>query len=245
GYDITYSTDVDTDLNGAELRNHKAFLSVAHDEYWSMPMFNAAAAARDAGVNLGFFTANAADWEIRFESSSTGVADRVVVCYKDATKDPIQGPTTTTNFRSAPVNMPEQTLEGVQFTGNMAFAAAVPYVVTNSSHWVYAGTGFHDGDVVSGIVGYESDGFLSNYPPPNSTNQTLLSNSPFNDAGVTKYQNTSIYQAPSGAWVFASGTMSWSWALDDVFGPLRHFVLDSRIQRATANVLDKFAGSVG
>src|SRR5207247_740191 len=52
-------------------------------------------------------------------------------------------------------------------------------------------------------------------------------------------------QAPSGAWVFASGTMSWSWALDDAFGPLRHFMLDSRIQRATANVLDTFVGSVG
>ena len=51
----------------------------------------------------------------------------------------------------------------------------VDYVVTNSSHWVYAGTGFHDGDHVAGIVGYEADSFMSNYPPPNSTNQTLLS----------------------------------------------------------------------
>ena len=33
GYDVTYSTDIDTHVNGAELLNHKAFLSVGHDEY--------------------------------------------------------------------------------------------------------------------------------------------------------------------------------------------------------------------
>src|SRR5438132_194491 len=35
GYDVTYSTDLDTHANGAELLNHKAFLSVGHNEYWS------------------------------------------------------------------------------------------------------------------------------------------------------------------------------------------------------------------
>src|SRR5439155_1138440 len=155
--------------------------------------------------------------------------------------DPIQGPTTTGDFRWPPINRPEQTLTGLMYNFT---SPNTDYIVTNSSHWVYAGTGFHDGDVVPGIVGYESDSFLTNYPAPNSTNQTLLSNSPFTDSGVTKYQNTSIYQAPSGAWVFASGTMSWSWALDDAFGPLRHLMVDSRIQRATANVLDRFINAV-
>src|SRR5205807_1276164 len=35
GYNVSYSTDVDTDRRGAELREHKVFLSVGHDEYWS------------------------------------------------------------------------------------------------------------------------------------------------------------------------------------------------------------------
>src|SRR5437867_139629 len=34
--------------------------------------------------------------------------------------------------------------------------------------------------------------------------------------------------------------MSWSWALDDVPGPFSHFRVDSRIQRATANILNAF-----
>ncbi len=35
GYDVSYSTGVDSERLGAELREHRAFLSVGHDEYWS------------------------------------------------------------------------------------------------------------------------------------------------------------------------------------------------------------------
>ena len=117
--------------------------------------------------------------------------------------------------------------------------------MTNSSHWIYAGTGFIDGDSVRGIVGYEADEFMPGFPPPNSANHTLLSRSPFTDSsGATHYLNSSIYQAPSGAWVFASGTMSWSWALDDVPGPLSSGRVDARIQRTTANLLNAFLTGV-
>jgi hypothetical protein len=116
------------------------------------------------------------------------------------------------------------------------------YVVTNSSHWVYAGTGFKDGDKVPGIAGYEVDFFMPNFPAPNSANQTLLSQSPFRDpsTGVTSYANSSIYQAPSGAWVFSAGTISWSWGLDAVPGKYGQFRVDPRIQQTTANVLNVF-----
>jgi N,N-dimethylformamidase beta subunit-like protein/IPT/TIG domain-containing protein len=242
GYDVTYSTDIDTHANGGELKNHKAFLSVGHSEYWSKEMRDAAEAARDAGVNLAFFGANASYTQVRLESSSAGVPNRVVVEYRNVPWnpiDPVQGPTTTTNFRDPPVNRPEQTMLGIQYSQTLT---NTNYVVINSSHWVYAGTGFQDGDAVPGIVGYEADSYMPNYPPPNSANHTLLSRSPFTDpsTGVTNYLNSSIYQAPSGAWVFASGTMSWSWALDDVPGPYAHFRVDPRIQQTTANILNAF-----
>ena len=41
GYDVSYITGVDTDRRGSEILEHKVFLSVGHDEYWS------AAAARE------------------------------------------------------------------------------------------------------------------------------------------------------------------------------------------------------
>src|SRR5437660_3192381 len=239
GYDVTYSTDIDTHANGGELKRHKAFLSPGHDEYWSKEMFDAAEAARDTGVNLAFFNANAVYWQVRFEPSAAGVANRVMVCYRDAAIDPVYGPTTTTQSRSPPVNRPEQTLVGIQFSTQLHGNTNTAYVVTNSSHWVYAGTGFKDGDVVPGIVGYEVDSYMPSYPPPNSPNQTLLSRSPVTDpGGATGFAHSSIYQAPSGAWVFATGTTSWSWALDNIDGS--HPLIDSRIQRATANILDAF-----
>ena len=239
GYDVTYTTDVDTHANGGALLNSKGFLSVAHDEYWSNEMFDAAAAARDAGVNLGFFTSDAATWQIRFGASASGSANRVIVCYKDAAIDPVQGPTTTVEFRDPPVNRPEQTLEGVQFTSSIAFGGTVPYVVTNSSSWVYAGTGLQDGDSVPGVVGYEMDRLMSNYAGPTTSNQTLLSHSPFmNTGGLSDYANSSIYQAPSGAWVFAAGTISWSRGLENIFPGDQG--ADPRIQQTTANVLNAF-----
>ena len=51
GYDVTYSTDVDTHQNSSRLLNSKAFLSVGHDEYWSKEMYDAVERARDARVH--------------------------------------------------------------------------------------------------------------------------------------------------------------------------------------------------
>jgi hypothetical protein len=237
GYDVTYSTDIDTHAAGALLKNSKAFVSTAHDEYWSKEMFDAVQSARDAGVNLAFLGADADFWQIRFETSAVG-PNRVIVCYKDASLDPVKDSTSTVNFRNPPVNRTEQALVGIQYTSSVAFPGTRGYVVTNSSHWAYAGTGFKDGDVVNGIVGYEMDRLMPAYPAPPGTNQTLLSHSPYtSDAGVADFANSSIYQAPSGAWVFAAGTLSWSWALDDWTNTR---VVSAGIQRMTANILNAF-----
>src|SRR5436190_4878492 len=96
GYDVKYSTDLDTHENGVRLLNSKAFLSVGHNEYWSKPMYDDVQQARDAGIHLGFFGADAVFWQVRFEPSPlSGAADRVMVCYKNSpdghSPDPVQG----------------------------------------------------------------------------------------------------------------------------------------------------------
>jgi hypothetical protein len=247
GYDVTYSSDVDTHANGNRLLKYHGFLEVGHDEYWTSQMYDAAVAARDAGVNLAFFGANPVYQQVRFEPSSRGVPNRVIVCYRDAALDPSPDPSLkTVRWRDAPLSRPEQTLVGVQYTSLLpSHAPNAPYVVTNSSNWVYRGSGFRDGDSVPGLVGYEADRAFSTYPPPPARpgTYTLLSNSPFtNFYGNADYANSSIYQASSGAWVFAAGTFAWGWALDN-YG--NHAPIDRRMQRVTANILNRFSHGNG
>jgi len=245
GYDVKYSTDLDTHENSARLLESKAFLSVGHDGYWSKPMYDGVQQARDAGVHLGFFGAGAVYWQVRFEPSPlSGIVDRVMVGYKDRSIDPVQGPTTTIPWRDPFLNRPEQQLMGVQLSGEIPYDPLnqPPYVVANSSSWVYAGTGLADGDSIPRIVGVQMDSSMSSFPLPTSVAGTyqVLSQSPFtNFGGATMTANSSIYQAPSGAWVFGAGTTSWSWGLtDDGDG-----FVDPRIQQTTANLLNRFGAS--
>ncbi len=69
GYNVSYTTDVDTARRGQELLEHKAFLSVGHDEYWSNEQRANVEAARDAGVDLAFFSGNEMYWKTRWENS--------------------------------------------------------------------------------------------------------------------------------------------------------------------------------
>src|SRR2546427_674949 len=237
GYDVTYQTDVDTHANPGGLRNHKAVLSVGHGEYWSKEMRDGFEGARDGGVNLAFFAADTSEVQVRYEASAAGVANRVIVCYKDASIDPVQGPTTTVQWRMPPVNRPEQLMTGVTITG-LSYSGNYPLVVMNTSpHWIYANTNFKDGDSVAGLVGYEMDKVDSAYALPAWQSHTILSQSPFTDAnGSSGISNSHIYLAPSGAWVWASGTIAWSRGLDGYW----YQRADARIQQMTANLFNAF-----
>jgi len=257
GYDVTYATDIDTHVAGANLLQHKAVLSAGHAEYWSHEMRQAFEAARDGGTSVAFFGANAVYSQVRFEPSPvTGALNRVITCYKDATLDPYNNPSsinynpalTTVPFRNPPVNDPEQSLLGIMYADyfNAEFPAQ-PYIVQNSTNWVYAGTGLTNNSSIPGIVGYELDQFFSDFPGPvaDPTTFVLLSTSPFTGANGLNFANSSIYEAPSGAWVFDAGTIDWSWGLDSYVPPPG---IDTRgvpapsaaLQQITANLLTRF-----
>ena len=57
---------------GSLLIDHKVFLSTGHDEYWSGQQRANVEAARDAGVNLAFFSGNEVFWKTRWEPSIDG-----------------------------------------------------------------------------------------------------------------------------------------------------------------------------
>jgi hypothetical protein len=64
------------------------------------------------------------------------------------------------------------------------------------------------------ISGYEIDAYDPSVGPPDGTGYTLLSSSPFNTYQHRVFtQNSSIYRSLAGNWVWASGSMDWSWGL--------------------------------
>ncbi len=87
GLDVSYWTDIDLHERGQLATNHRAVVIPGHDEYYTVEMRQYLEAARDAGVNLGFFGANNIYRRIRLEPSAIG-ADRHEVNYRDAARGP-------------------------------------------------------------------------------------------------------------------------------------------------------------
>ena len=94
GYDVSYFTDVDADRYGSLIENHQIWIDAGHDEYWSGNEFNNLLAARNAGVDLAFFSGNTAFWKTYYSNSIDGsnTADRTLVCYKETHYNAISRP---------------------------------------------------------------------------------------------------------------------------------------------------------
>lgn len=235
GYDVSYYTNIDASTNPLQLYSQNTFLSVGHDEYWSMEERNNVQQARDNGINLAFFSANTAYWQVRFDPSSRGQANRVMTIYKDTSGigtgpslDPIAATNpiaATTLFRSPEVNRPENELLGVGYIGDWGAGNVFngfDYVVSNASDPYYANTGLKNGDKLTGLVGYEWDGLLNNGFAPEGL--VVLSRSPVQFQGEmpevpsgtdTTIANSVRYTAASGAKVFSTGSIQWVWGLDN------------------------------
>jgi hypothetical protein len=238
GYDVTYSTTQDTHQAGKPgatntLLDHEIFLSVGHDEYWSQEMRDAITAARDAGVHLGFFTANTGYWRVRFEPDPlTNEPDSVMVVYKTTESGPVDssGFHTGTWRDPAGANDPENALLGVMYIGdNDLFYFPLRVSTVEAQDSFYRHTGLQnmpaDSYVEFGteVVGWEWDAQVDNGLTPEGL--SVLASSPvygmlLQDAGNSANGNmgtatvhTVRYTAPSGAIVFSSGTIQWSWGL--------------------------------
>jgi hypothetical protein len=249
GFDVTYDTDVDTheralaDAN-APLR-HRVFLSVGHDEYWSSPMRQHVEQARDRGMHLAFLGADVCYWQVRFESNARGDSNRTLVAYKEAagSLDPLaldgrpqNNQLITGRWRDRPVSRPESRLVGVMYAADPVDA---DIIVDAPDHWVFAETGLKKGDALRGLLGYEVDAM----PATGPRGIERLAHSPFTDQGAAhkvRYADMTIYTAESGALVFATGSMQWSWGLDSYNAPGWHTARVSEAARQiTRNVLDR------
>jgi hypothetical protein len=222
GYDVSYTSGPDVDRSPRELLRHKLVISAGHDEYWTKRMRDAFEAARNAGVNLMFLGADDADWQIRLEDGG-----RTVVEYRSTALDLWSIPEERSGrFRELQPPRPECQLLGNQFQGGVGGISDFPVDVGALRDPWFAGTGFTAGSVVRGIVGYEWNGVQAGC---RSFPLTVL----FHSGNVKPRADAVRYTTPSGARIFSTGALSWSWGLDSFGG---HHA-DPRLQRFTQNAI--------
>jgi hypothetical protein len=264
GYDVCYIAGVDTDRFGSELLNHKVFLSVGHDEYWSGNQRANVEAARGTGVHLAFMSGNEILWKTRWEPStdSSAAAYRTLVCYKE-TRDSAKidpSPQWTGSWRdprfSPPADggRPENALTGQFWTVDSwrADTITIPYPMTQLRFWrntTVAKTKSGQASLVPNYLGYEWDESPDNGFRPagliHLSSTTLPVNTYMIDYGLTDgayvaTHNLSLYRySSSGSLVFGAGTVYWAWGLDadhDLQAGAETPV-DLNVQQATVNLL--------
>jgi methionine-rich copper-binding protein CopC len=267
GYDLSYTTDADSARRGNLIKNHQTFMAVGHDEYWSNEQRNNVEAARAAGVNMAFFTANEIFWKTRWEPSMGSATNdwRTVVCYKETKAnskiDP--NPQWTGTWRdprfSPPSDggRPENSLLGQIFTvnGRRDDSMTVPAAYGKMRLWRNTPLAtMAAGNVYTfqpGTLGYEWDtvednGFqpagvaqLSRTTVNIADGQYVLKN--YGDVygtGIKTHALTYYRDQTSGSRVFAAGTVQWAWGLDDNHAfSTGTPTSDVRIKQATINLL--------
>ena len=249
GYDVSYTSGVDVSQPGyaSTIDQHKVFLTAGHDEYWSGQQRTNVTAARDAGVNLAFFSGNEVFWKTRFAASidESNTPNRTLVTYKEthynAPVDPQDPPTWTGAWMdprfSPPADggQPQNALTGQLFAVNSGSTdITVPSQYSNLRFWrntPVADLSPGDSTTLAGgsnDLGYEWDVDADNGFRPagefDMSSTTDTNAEVFTDYGSTTQDNSTathhltLYRAASGALVFGAGTVQWSWGLDQATG---------------------------
>jgi hypothetical protein len=260
GYDATYFAGVDADRRGVVIQQHRVYLSVGHDEYWSGPQRANVTAARDAGVHLAFFSGDEVYWKTRFEPSIDGsnTPHRTLVCYKEGSLgengcgfkcDPSPEWTGLWRDGCAPYDpitngacRPENSLTGqIGWDGTIG-AIQVPDSFKDLRFWRFTSVASllpgQTATLASNSLGHEWDPkqYEAFYPP----RRILLSTTVLN----ARTHHLSLYRADSGALVFGAGTVQWSWGLDD-FHTYTAVPTNVDMQQATVNLFADMGVSPG
>ncbi len=244
GYDVTYCSNTDTHANPTELLRAKGFLSIGHDEYWSLQQFNNVKAAIDRGVNAAFFSGNTSCFVAPFYPSSTGTPNRAItragryggLTPKEAERMgpfPVEGPN-------------ENTLIGARTVS--PFNGSGDWIVSKDSSWIFDGAGMKNGDRIPGLVGWEFHGD----PAPIPGLEILAEGTATNADGDSAHWTATLYPGPHDNVVFNAATIWWAQGLSSPPGhmlPYSHYGRphgpDARVERITKNILDRFVQSRG
>ncbi|RDJ03369.1 adhesin [Rhizobium phaseoli] len=264
GYDVSYMSGVDVDRYGSLLLNHKTYIDAGHDEYWSGQQRTNVEAARDAGVNLMFWSGNEVYWRTRWGNaySADGTPYRTLITYKETWANSGIDPSNewTGTFRdprfSPPAiggGNPENSLTGQLFkvddVGNNLGAITVGYDDANLRFWRNTSVANlqpgQTATLTKNYLGYEWDEAPDNGFDPAGlvklSSTTLPVSTYLLDYGnttgnATATHNLTLYRAPSGALVFGAGTVYWTWGLSDNHDN-EATPTDPRVQQAMVNLL--------
>jgi hypothetical protein len=221
GYDVTYFSSVDAARNASLILNHKLYLSVGHDEYWSAEKRAGVEAARAAGVNLAFFSGNEVFWKTRWENSVDGsnTPFRTLVCYKETLGS---SSTPTATVAVDPLDPPT-------WTGTWRDKSKSPPADGGKPENALTGTLFR----VNG---------------PGTDNTNLAIQVPATDGKMRFWRNTAVANQSAGqTWTLPSGTLGYEWDVDEDNGsrPAGLFDLATSVRNLTVDYLLDSGGIYG
>ncbi|HZK79439.1 MAG TPA: N,N-dimethylformamidase beta subunit family domain-containing protein, partial [Humisphaera sp.] len=207
GYDVTYIGNHDTHCDAAGLKRGRVFLSVGHDEYWTLEMFGNVQAAVDSGVSAAFLSGNTCCFVAPLAPSSDGRPDRV---FHRAGR--YGGLMEIEKAQMGPFDLDghalpnERSLIGARtvspFNGSGDWAVAPGM----ANHWLFEGTGIQEGDRIDGLVGWEFHGD----PAPIPGLQVVASAKTTNGSDKQATFMATVYPGPKGNWVFNAATIFWA-----------------------------------
>ena len=251
GLDVTYWTDQTVVAHPSLLANHKALLSLGHDECWSLRERKAVESANHSnGLNVVFFGASAMLRHVRLQSSPLGGL-REVVDYRNSFKDPLYGTAnplevTGNTWSSPPASWPESNFVGESYAGYLLNGTyPVNFIVSDASSWIFSGTGLRNGEVIPSVIASDFDSFEANNPHPQ--NLEILGHSllPSKDVQTIIPPKLGVYSdmtyytdAKSGGGVFDSGTNNWISSLSSC--PSSASCPSAMVRKVTGNLLHLF-----
>jgi hypothetical protein len=253
GYDVSYVSNVDTHADGKGLLRTKGFISVGHDEYWSLQMYENAMKARDAGVSLAFFGGNSVLCHVPMLPSASGTPNRCIRregwflplpdLPPEAIKKRLEEVANQPGFEAKMAPDGAQLMGGRLDIDNGRGMGVGDWTCATPEHWLFAGTGMKKGDSIKGLLGWEWHGA----PAMDLPGMTVVAEG---DAHIKKktvgrYAAT-VYDGPKDNVVFNAATIWWANGLSSPPGhmnPIRHGVKqqgpDRRVQKITENLFKR------
>lgn len=245
GYDLTYISNIDTHSDPQGLLRARGFLSVGHDEYYSIEMYNHLKSAAKMGVNLGFFSGDTCWGRIDPRPSSAGIPNRVFSRI-DAFGPPLPGGDWAGAHKFPYQTPSEADLIGARNVPPVTGGAA--WICTQPDHWIFEGTGMKAGEGIPGLVGWEWMGMPAAIPGLQVVATGKTKNGAEGPKGEGIYTAT-IYPGPRRNFVFNAATCWWADGLSEPPGYVRPKVytepmgVDRRARQITANILRRMRKS--